>query len=318
MSFLISVIIPAYNVERFIKKAIISALEQDQVGEVVVVDDGSTDNTVTIIKELQKSDSKIKIFYHPNHINKGRSATRNLGIKNASYSYIAFLDADDFYLAGRFKKDREILDGKPNLEGVYNAVGFHYYRDASESEKKQNKISTFSQKVLPNELFDAVISSKYGYLHLDGLTVKKTVFDKIGYFNEKLLVAEDSDIIYKLALKCKMIESSILEPKALRGIHENNIFTRSDLYKVYNIKLYESIVYWACDNKISLAHIDTTLKWLWIFKFREKKGLIKNTLYWGLLFFKRPKLLISYLGIKYFPIIRLRQELFPYLYSSKN
>lgn len=318
MSFLISVIIPAYNVELFIKKAIISALEQEEVAEVVVVDDGSTDNTVAVIKELQKLDSKIKIFYHPNHINKGRSVTRNLAIKNASYSYIAFLDADDFYLADRFKKDKGILDGKPNLDGVYNAVGFHYYRDASESERAQNKICTFSKQVSSEELFDAVISSKYGYLHLNGLTVKKTVFDKIGCFNEDLLVAEDSDIIYKMALKCKLTGSSIDKLVAKRGIHENNIYTRSDLYKVYNIKLYESIVYWACDNNISLVNIDTVLKWLWFFKFKEKNGLIKDTLYWRLLFFKRYKLLLSLLSIKYFPVIRLRQELFPYLYSSKK
>lgn len=318
MSFSISVIIPAYNVERFIEKAIVSALEQEEVEEVVVVDDGSTDNTVEIVKGFQKGNSRIKLFYHLNHINKGRSATRNLGIQNATENYVAFLDADDFYLTNRFKKDRAIFEKSTTVEGVYNAVGFHYYRKASESEKVQNKISTLSQQVPPEELFDCVISSKYGYLHLNGLTVKKTVFDKIGYFNEALMVAEDSDIIYKLALKCVVIGSSIDVLMAKRGIHENNIFTRSDLYKVYNIKLYESILYWGYHNHISLNNMDTTLKWLWVFKFRANDSLIKNTYYWAILFFKAPKLLFSYLSIKYFPIIRLRQILFPFLYRSKN
>ena len=317
MSFLISVIIPAYNVENFIRKAIISSLEQKEVAEVIIVDDGSSDNTMELIKELQKTNSKVKIFTHSNHINKGRSATRNLGIKKALYSYIAFLDADDYYLKDRFTKDKNIFDNDKTIEGVYNAVGFHYYKTVSETEKNQNKISTISKQLIPEELFDAVISSKYGYLHLNGLTMKKSIFDKIGYFDESLLVAEDSNIIYKMALKCKLLPGSIDVPLALRGIHDNNIFTKNDLYKIYNLKLYESIIYWASDNKVSINHIDTTLKYLWIFKYKLNEGLIKNTYYWAKLFLREPVLLFSYLSIKYFPLIRLRQVFFSFFYKNK-
>jgi glycosyltransferase involved in cell wall biosynthesis len=314
MAFLISVIIPAYNVERFIKSAIVSALEQPQVNEVVVVDDGSTDGTLQIIKSLKESSTKIKIYHHENHINKGRSATRNLGIINASEDYIAFLDADDYYLPNRFSNDEKVFQENQKCEGVYNAVGFHFYRAINPLEEGTFKLSTVSQKIKPEALFDAVISSKFGYLHLDGLTIKRSVFDKIGYFNELLPVAEDSDIIYKMALKCRL-ESGIIEvPLAKRGIHETNIFNQEGIYKIYNIKLYESIISWSCKNGVSIQHIDSTLNWLWVFKFREKNSLITDTLYWANLFFKNPKLLFTYLSLKYFPIIRLRQILFPFLY----
>ena len=316
MPFSISVIIPAYNVERFIETAIVSALKQPEVNEVVVVDDGSTDGTLQIIKSLQESSTKIKIYRHESHTNKGRSATRNLGIKNSSEDYIAFLDADDFYLLNRFTNDKNRFQQDAKCEGVYNAVGFHFYRALNPIEEGTFKLSTVSQKIKPEELFDAVISSKFGYLHLDGLTVKRSVFDKIGYFNESLPVAEDSDIIYKMALKC-CLESGIIDVAlAKRGIHDTNIFNLEGIYKIYNIKLYESIISWSCKNGISIQHIDSTLNWLWVFKFREKNSLITDTLYWASMFFTNSKLLFTYLCVKYFPIIRQRQILFPFLYPK--
>ena len=316
MPFSISVIIPAYNVAQFIETAIVSALQQPEVSEVIVVDDSSSDNTLQIIKALQVFNAKIKIYHHENHINKGRSATRNLGIKNVSADYIAFLDADDFYLPNRFSNDKKVFQQDAKCDGVYNAVGFHFYRTLNPLEEGTFKLNTISQKIKPEALFDAVISSKFGYLHLDGLTVKRSVFDKIGYFNESLPVAEDSDIIYKMALKCCLESGIINVPLAKRGIHETNIFNQEGIYKIYKIKLYESIISWSCENSISMQHIDSTLNWLWVFKFRENNNLITDTLYWASIFFTNPKLLFTYLSVKYFPIIRQRQILFPFLYPK--
>mgnify|MGYP003630548675 FL=1 len=123
MTFSISVIVPAYNVEQFIEKAIVSIIQQPEVSEILVINDGSTDKTLEIVEKLQKNDYKIKIFNHYNSINKGRSASRNLGIKNAKENYIAFLDADDFYLENRFANDKKIFDKNKYIDGVYNAVG---------------------------------------------------------------------------------------------------------------------------------------------------------------------------------------------------
>ena len=318
MTFSISVIVPAYNVEQFIEKAIVSIIQQPEVSEILVINDGSTDKTLEIVKKLQKDNCKIKIFNHYNSINKGRSASRNLGIKNAKENYIAFLDADDFYLENRFANDKKIFDKNKYIDGVYNAVGFEFYRGVSESELKKHKLSTVSKKINPDALFNSIVSSKLGYLHLNGITVKKTVFDTIGLFNESLVVAEDSDIIFKMALKCRL-ESGIIDiPLAKRGVHDTNIFTQEDLYKKYNVKLYESLVDWSCKNKISLVDIDTLLNWLWFFKFRTNKNIINYIFYWINLFGSNPKLIFSKLVIKYFPLVRLRQKLFPFLYKNNR
>lgn len=89
MTFSVSVIIPVFNAERFIEKTINSALQQPEVTEIVVVNDGSTDNTLNIIENLQIENSTIQICHHKNKVNKGRSSTRNLGIKKATGSFLA-------------------------------------------------------------------------------------------------------------------------------------------------------------------------------------------------------------------------------------
>jgi glycosyltransferase involved in cell wall biosynthesis len=316
MSFSISVIIPAYNVEAFIDKAITSALMQTQVNEVVVINDGSTDNTLEILNELEKTSKKIKIYNHKGNINKGRSASRNLGIRKATQDYIAFLDADDYYLENRFNKDEEIFNDKNRIDGVYNAVGFHFYKSINEQEKSKFKLSTITKKLNPDELFYSIVASKHGYLHLNGLTIKKSVFEVIGHFNESLVVAEDSDIIFKMALKCKLHYGEINRPLAVRGIHDNNIFDNEDLYQIFNVKLFESLLAWSIKNKISSNKIDIILDCLWFFQFKKGENLMQHIVYWVFLLSNNPRLIFSKFCIKYFPIIRLRQKLFPFLYQK--
>ncbi|MCG9793903.1 glycosyltransferase family 2 protein [Flavobacterium algicola] len=314
----ISVIIPAYNVERFIEKAITSATQHSEVYEVIVVDDGSTDDTCSIIEKLQKTNAKIKLFYHEGNLNKGRSATRNKAIREATGNFISFLDADDYYLENRFINDSKVFKNNAGCEGVYNAVGFQFYRQASEQEKKNPMLNTINRVVPPHELFEAVVSSKYGYLHLNGLTVKKEVFDTVGYFNENLKVAEDSDFIYKLALKHSICTGIIDAPLAMRGIHDINIFDQVEIYKIYNIKMYESVIKWSCENKIALSKIDRTLHFLWLFKFKEGNSLFTDSWYWIKFCLTTPRILFSPLWLKYFPVVRKRQLLFPFIYNIKK
>ena len=106
---LISVIIPVYNSEMYIQKAIESVLEQPEDIEIVIVDDGSTDSSLAICKNMGSKIERIKVFQHPDKKNHGRSASRNLGIENSKGKFIAFLDADDYYLPNRFVNDLKLL-----------------------------------------------------------------------------------------------------------------------------------------------------------------------------------------------------------------
>lgn len=314
MSFSVSVIIPVFNTERFVEKAITSVLQQPEVVEVVIVNDGSTDNSLKIIKSLQIKDSRVKVYHHPNKKNKGRSASRNLGIKNASSNYIAFLDSDDFYLENRFENDKIIFCKDDSVDGVYNAIGAHFYRASKEFERTALKLTTISEKVAPENLFEELLYYKKGHFSIDGLTLKKSIFDKVGFFNELLLVDEDTHMFLKMALKTKLIGGVLDKPVAMRGVHETNVFNNANLYE--KSKVYEELVFWSCKNKISLNKIDALLNRYWMFIFQEGKGFAKYMNCWIYIFFKNTRILFSRLSIKYFPLIMLRKRIFSFFYKN--
>ena len=316
MTFSVSVIIPVFNAHRFIEKAIQSTLLQKEVEEVIIVNDGSTDNSLSLIEALQKTDERIKIYHHKNTENKGRSASRNLGIKKASGNYIAFLDADDFYLENRFKNDNDLFDANPKCDGVYNAIGVEFYREALIAEQEELALFTVNKKILPKDLFDVLIHGKAGHFSIDGLTVKRTVFDVVGYFNESLEVSEDTELLWRMALKCSLETGIINKPLAMRGVHEKNVFDNEDLYKNGRIKMYKSLAIWSSKNNVSIHEKDMILKWLWLLRNKEEHSLIKDTIYWLGVLVKAPKLIASTLWIKYFPLVRQRQKYFPFLYRK--
>jgi glycosyltransferase involved in cell wall biosynthesis len=314
--FSLSVIIPVYNCERFIEKTIASVIAQPEVNEIVVVNDGSTDGTGLLLDQLQLQNPILKIFHHANKSNKGRSASRNLGIQKATGNLIAFLDADDYFLPNRFANDIKVFQENKNCDGIYNAVGFHFYRAATAQELQLHQLYTVNQKIKPDFLFEALLSGKYGHFQIDGLTVKKLVFDTIGFFNEALVVMEDTDVFWKMALKCRLLTGIIDQPVAMRGVHDNNVFDQADLYKNNVMLLYESLLGWCSKNKIASNTIDILLKTIWIIKHKEKNKLNQDIDYWAKLFFPHPQLFFSILSIKYFPVIRLRKELFPFFYPK--
>lgn len=316
MEFLVSVVVPVYNGGRFIEKAIKSALQQTEVVEVIVVDDGSTDKTLEVVEQLQLQDSRIQIWHHKNRKNRGRSASRNLGIKNATANYIAFLDADDFYLENRFKNDKCVFQENIEVDGVYNAIGVHFYREFKGLEKEKLELTTLNKKVSSVELFDKLLTGKDGHFSIDGLTVKNNVFNKVGNFNETLLVAEDTELIFKMALKCRLEAGIIDRPLAMRGVHEDNVSHREYLYEIYRVKMFESLLFWGSKNQTSLKTIEKYLDWLWLNKYKQKNSLLKDVFYWVFLTFNSPKNLFTYITVKYFPLVRLRKKLFPFLYRN--
>ena len=312
----VSVVIPVYNAIRFVEKAVLSVLSQDEVIEVLVIDDGSTDGSYELLQELEKEHHKDKLFIHPEHINKGRSATRNLGIKNSSGNLIAFLDSDDFFLENRFLKDIDIFNKNPEADGVYNAVGFFNYLNSEGFLNNTYPLYTVRQEVEPTLLFENLVQGKVGHFHINGLTVKRSLFKKTGLFIESLEVMEDSDIFWKMTLVGRLKTGVINRPVAIRGVHDTNIFNNQTIYKKYFYPFYESLITWCSRNKIPLHQIDILFKMLWLVRYKEKHSLSNHILYWLQLTTLHRRLFFSYISIKYFPIVRLRKKLFPLIYSN--
>src|SRR5574344_974638 len=102
---LISIIIASYNYEMYLKDTIQSVLNQTyQDWELIIVDDGSTDNSVEIIKEFCAKDERIKLLTHQDNVNKGLTKTLELGIQQAKGEWIAFLESDDMWTSDCLEK----------------------------------------------------------------------------------------------------------------------------------------------------------------------------------------------------------------------
>src|SRR5437762_473952 len=101
----VSVVIPAYNYAGFLPKAIESVLQQDYPEyELVVVDDGSTDNTADVTAAYARASTRVRYVHQTNG---GLSAARNTGIRHARFEYVSFLDADDELLPGFLRRAME-------------------------------------------------------------------------------------------------------------------------------------------------------------------------------------------------------------------
>ena len=132
-----SVIMPVYNRAELVKQSIDSVLRQTfQDFELICINDGSTDNTLEVLSELEKIDSRIKVVSHEN---KGRCQARNSGIAHAKGKWIAFLDSDDFYLDNHLETLQNLIRRFPSFSGIATELVFEdrirdhnkcrYYRD---------------------------------------------------------------------------------------------------------------------------------------------------------------------------------------------
>jgi glycosyltransferase involved in cell wall biosynthesis len=278
----ISVIIPVYNAEMYVRKAVESALQFEEVKEVILIEDGSPDNALEVCRQLVKEDVRVKLFQHPNGENKGAGASRNVGIENATCEYIAFLDADDYYLPNRFDKDKEIFANTPDAEGVYNAMGFYNYKFNKVVTKR---LTTITQKVPPEKLFFqqmGILHSK-GYFTICTLTVKREVFKKTGLFNHNLILHQDTDWITKLVLTSRLYSGNITKATAMRGVHDKNRSINNPKRYQTNLLLLNSLKKWMDDNNIDWKYKRLTEASLTLFEalnnplFQNKVKVLKIT-----------------------------------------
>ncbi|PWJ40917.1 glycosyltransferase family 2 protein [Sediminitomix flava] len=243
----VSVIIPVYNAEAFVEKAVRSAHDLQEVKEIILIEDASPDGALEICQKLAKELHKVKLYRHHDLQNHGAGASRNLGIEKANSEYIAFLDADDFYLPHRFEKDRIVFESNKDIDGVYNAVGAFYYSEEAK-ELYRNTTGTpdtisFSGEHLGKERFLTLLKGENGFIHLNGLTLKKnSLFENAKIvFDSSLRLTQDTDFVLRLAWYLKLQASELVQNVAQRGIHQQNRCTDIDSIWLASQVLYENL-----------------------------------------------------------------------------
>jgi glycosyltransferase involved in cell wall biosynthesis len=184
---LVSVIIPAYNREKFIERAIRSVQSQDVTNiEIIVVNDGSTDKTPQIVQEMTKTDSRIRLIRHEK--SRGAQAARNTGIRNANGEWIAFLDSDDEWLPRSLSLRLEVAR-KLRVNVVHSACVVVNHPNP---ELKPFYIPALSGNVYrqllcrPGPVFPSLL-------------VKRDAVVRIGYIDESIVSYQEWDTSIQLA-----------------------------------------------------------------------------------------------------------------------
>jgi len=187
----VSIIIPTYNREHLLGRALKSILNQTYKDfEVIVVDDGSTDNTEDVIREF----SALKIHYIKHIENKGEGAARNTGVKAARGDYVAFLDSDDEYLPEKLEKEMAVFKSESPRLGVV-------YSDMCEIERNGAKYLWRSPTFMPKDGLSyrrALEYQIYG-IGIGSSVVRRACFDKVGFFDEGLSYYVDLDFFIRLS-----------------------------------------------------------------------------------------------------------------------
>lgn len=211
----VSVVIPVFNSSPFLEEAVNSALVLPEVGEIILVDDGSTDYSYEICLNLRNFDSRIKVLIHEGHKNKGAAQSRNLGILNSSYPFVAFLDADDIYYPNRFSESLIILNRNNNIQGVF---GKALRKDVIRNSQKLIGVPNY---ISSNQLLGYLLNG--GYFHTNTLTVRKTFFNLVGFFNQKCWPHEDVEMWIRMSMPKTIVPIQNDEPIAEYRVHGDNL-----------------------------------------------------------------------------------------------
>lgn len=256
--FKVSVIIPVYNAEKYIERAIKSIIGQTHVGEVIVIDDGYRDGALDKCLSLQDEFANLKVMSHPNHENLGAGATRNLGIEYAQFDYISFLDADDYALQDRFVITEKRFSEHKDAIAVYEPIGVDFLSEEAKQqfaqwknvnlEQLQDYITYPTFETKGEDFFESLLTGAYSYPHIIGITVKTDFLKKHGYFDPALRLHQDTDWLIRLAHKGCFVPGDKNHKVANRFVHGENRILKQNFGSRYLQS--KKLLQWAREENI--------------------------------------------------------------------
>lgn len=210
----VSIIIPTYNRADLLPRAIASILAQTfRNFELIIVDDGSTDDTPEVVNKFQEKDNRVKYIRQEN--SGGAARPKNTGIKNAAGEYIAVLDSDDEWLPEKLAKQLNLFEkfNNPNL----GFVGCHAFI-VNKKPDGQNifKIPSYRK----SEFLEKILHRDY-LGSGSGIMYKKSVFDDIGFFDENLKSGQDWEMRIRLLQKYDF--EAVPEPLIKYHLHQASV-----------------------------------------------------------------------------------------------
>ncbi|MBS3202812.1 glycosyltransferase [Turicibacter bilis] len=259
----VSIIIPVYNVEKYIVQCLDSVINQSlQDIEIIIVDDGSPDRCGEICEEYAKLDNRIKVIHKQNE---GLGYARNSGISIASGEYIGFIDSDDFVEKNMFEELYNTAV-KQKADAVYCGIYYHQNNESVASDfvnsisvwSGKNEVKKFLMDLVSSDI-DEVEDARFGATVWKGIFSRKVIVEnKIKFYSEREYVSEDSlfdiDFMSK-AERVVMIPQNYYyyryNPESLTSVYRDDRFAKNiELYKLGKQKLWENFH----DQKIILQY----------------------------------------------------------------
>lgn len=255
----ISIIIPYFQTEGgILKKAVLSVLRQEDVNnyEIIVVDDGSTDNINDVMARYSNND--LVRFFHQS--NKGPGGARNLGIKVSKGEFIAFLDADDIFEKNSLHDRIDVFRKFPELSMVFTDMKKVLLGNGQKRVVREHDLlETGFLKSMPADYIrlqhdDIYLFNKeiwyelvlYCFIWTGTVMIRREVFKKVGFFKEELRIAEDHDLWIRIAQNYNIAFRAV--NTAVYYFHANNITKNFPLY--YNCSIHVRSPYLDPDNQL--------------------------------------------------------------------
>jgi glycosyltransferase involved in cell wall biosynthesis len=197
----VSVVIPAFNAEKTISKSIQSVLDQSFKCniEIIVVDDGSADDTYKTLKQIKEDNRYINIILLRQK-NKGVSSARNKGLKIAKGNWIALLDSDDEWLPNKLERQFEVIRGHPDVD----------FLGTTRNNEHFNRVY-FKKIELLTKIRPRLLLYKFVFV-VPTVIFKRTILDTIGYFDENQRYAEEGNFFIRISnhFNCYLLNESLV------------------------------------------------------------------------------------------------------------
>ena len=234
----VSIITASYNYESYIKDAIESVIAQTyQEWEMIIVDDGSRDNSVEIIKNYCNNDSRIRLYQHDNGKNKGLAQTLRLGVEKSETNWIVFLEADDTITPDYLEKKILVLQKYPDLKFIFNDVNL--FGDI-ERIKKYDEYFSLVYKILKSRTYPDNLLNCFEENNIiptfSCVMLKKELWNSLD-FNSPLRPCLDYYLWLQIARRTEMYYLS--EKLTNWRMHKNSYITKSNEFNDFNNLLFK-------------------------------------------------------------------------------
>lgn len=219
----ISVVIPCFNAARYVAEAIHSVRRQQNasrvIGELILVDDGCTDDSVAVARAI---DPGLRVI---SQANRGISAARNAGVLAAGGEYIAFLDADDVWTDGSLAARIELLQSRHDLAGVAGAIEQFVSPDVPPEERAAIRLPPV---LMPGRLAGALL-------------LRRDLFSSVGLFSSQFEVGETIDWVARVETAGHRI-GFVTQVVMRRRVHRNNSVQKSQRLKADYLQVLRATI----------------------------------------------------------------------------